>query len=343
MLLACRSVAWQWQDYCSPVEAAINHQRTPPVAVQEVEWSSLDAFAQWEWWERYTCNVNARRHRRHVDADYYVLLLLKRSTFSKVSRYAFRGFPNTVMGVPRHCLVAGCYLHAPQQTCRALFICMIREQTQLLCGVTGCHRVLMTAPPCMLLSWLLQAKALLSCCRVLSILAKREDLRMPSQHMHLPPAAGRGLLIVDAEAHGSAFRFATTHLDSPGGNGEGMSDIRAFLNHVREVQAQQARALSPAPCFVCVCRYAACHARLKEHGREQACCGLLHLSNSFRRMHAPLGCMHPCTAVVQPRTGEDHWTSGPMQIKQFSIVHVLCRSPGSCWDAAAARPSYSAI
>ena len=78
--------------------------------MQEVEWSSLDTFAQWDWWERYACNVDARRHRRHADADYYVLLLLKRSTFSSISRYAFRGFPNTVMGPLCPCSSMECHV-----------------------------------------------------------------------------------------------------------------------------------------------------------------------------------------------------------------------------------------
>lgn len=76
--------------------------------------------------------------------------------------------------------------------------------------------------------------------------------------------AGRGLLIVEAEAHGSVFRFATTHLDSPGGNGEGLSHVRAFLSRVREAQAAQARPWLE--------REALCHATGKSLRGTRWCC-----------------------------------------------------------------------
>ena len=53
------------------------------------------------------------------------------------------------------------------------------------------------------------------------------------------PAAGRGVLAVPAKAHGSRLCFAVTHLESPGGQGEGQQHIRRFCADCREVQAAQ--------------------------------------------------------------------------------------------------------
>ncbi len=61
-------------------------------------WQSLDSFSRAPWWSSYACNINARKHRKATEVPGGLLLLLKRSTFSSISHYVFRGFPNTVMG-----------------------------------------------------------------------------------------------------------------------------------------------------------------------------------------------------------------------------------------------------
>ena len=47
------------------------------------------------------------------------------------------------------------------------------------------------------------------------------------------------MLAVPAKAHGSRCCFAVTHLESPGGQGEGQQDIRRFCADCREMQAAQ--------------------------------------------------------------------------------------------------------
>jgi hypothetical protein len=67
------------------------------VLAQEVSHVALDYLSRGPWWEQYYSSVDARKHRGATE-EVFNLLLLKKCTFSNVSEFVYKPFPNSVMG-----------------------------------------------------------------------------------------------------------------------------------------------------------------------------------------------------------------------------------------------------
>ena len=61
---------------------------------------SLDLLYHSDWFDQYTCNKDTSEIHSSPKEEHFLLLLLKKSAFTSIGDYVFRGYPNTLDGAP---------------------------------------------------------------------------------------------------------------------------------------------------------------------------------------------------------------------------------------------------